>query len=208
MIPVALQKQIYQSIPQSATIGPTGPTCAAKIAWADTIDISSALKTSPIAVSVRISGDTPDNDWTTPGMLANIQQNTDTQTRTRRQYRRATLTLSVHAAGYRYTTQDQQIRVFDTEVMHDTGAKTTIQNPEEWVAAAVVIEAYVTNVLAWAMSTLRDIINVANDPDVTELNYLEDGGERRDITLYVRYPQDVTEINDTISDWDVEVTVT
>lgn len=92
--------------------------------------------------------------------------------------------------------------------MHDVGARTTIQNPDDWVVAADVIEAYTTNILTWAMSTLRDIVNVASDPGVTPLNYLEDGSERRDITIYVRYPQDVTEINDTINDWVVDVTVT
>ncbi len=208
MIPQSLQKQIYQSIPQTAAVGTAGLTCAAKIAWADTINISKALKTSSIVVSVHFSEDTPDNDWTTPGMLSDIQHNADTQTRIRRQYRRSTLTLSVHATDYRSASPDQHSRVFDTKVMHDVGARTTIQNPDDWVVAADVIEAYTTNILTWAMSTLRDIVNVASDPGVTPLNYLEDGSERRDITIYVRYPQDVTEINDTINDWVVDVTVT
>ncbi len=196
MIPLATQKSIYASIPRYAHIPLTTDAKVAfatlydvgdqvrtgdqiyiaDVQWAGTANISRMLKNRPIAVSVKISGDARDESWSSPGMLDSITPNGDISTVTRKQYRRATISLSVYAVAIATTSAED------------------------------IIDAYIEALQMWIMSDLRDTISVTGEGDVQDLSYLENTTARRDVIIYVRYPQTVTKTIDNIADIEVDVT--
>lgn len=195
MIPLVTQKQIITSIPKYAYIPlTTDATIAfaklydvgqivnvgdqihiAKVEWRETADINSMLKSRPIAVTLKISGDTPDAEWSSPGMLDKTICNGDTSIITRKQYRRATLSLAVYAVSIATTDAED------------------------------IIDAYIEALQKWSMSDLRDIITVVGEGDVQDLSYLENTAARREMIIYVRYPQSIDETVDNISDISFDV---
>ncbi len=190
MIDLATQKQIITSIPRYAKIplttdaviafaelydvgsfGSVGDQIhIAGVQWADTADTTRMLKDRPIAVLLKISGDTRDESWSSPGMLDKTVCNGDTSTNTRKQYRRATISLSVYAVSIATTTAED------------------------------IIDAYIEALQKWGMSDLRDIISVVGEGDVQDLSYLENTAARREMIFYVRYPQTIEETVDNITD--------
>ncbi len=96
MITDTLKQAIFVSIPKS--VG----NLTANVEYADTCDVTKVLKSAPIAVTIRYFGEVTDS--TTPAnRLYLIERDGDNIIETRGETERATLSISVFAAGNTHT---------------------------------------------------------------------------------------------------------
>ncbi len=163
MTPPLDKDAIFKSLPKSVTIGST--TYAAHIEYADRgKSVTEILKTIPIAVTLRYYGSHKDND-ATPGnqqlgrvIVPNPDDETVSDIRyTLGQKRQVTLSINVH--------------VKDSEA----------------VPADTLITAYTVLLETWVMRNLPAIAEVVDDTGISDLTYLENDTERRQMDVILRY---------------------
>jgi hypothetical protein len=164
---------IFKSIPKSVTIGVT--TYAAHVEYADRGKaVNEILKTSPVAVTLRYYADhqdvaaTPGNRQLGKTIVGNDIKYTNGQKR------QVTLSINVHV------------------------------KKSESVPADKIISAYVGDdkdnglLLTWLLQDLPAIVEVVDDTGISDLTYLENGIERRQMDIILRYERSYTKTVGTI----------
>lgn len=130
--------------------------------------VTELLKDHPLVVTLRYYADRPDPDATPGNQLLGRDVVGNDIRYTHGKMRQVTLSINVHAK--------------DTDDL----------------PALDLIDSYVELVLLWVQDTLPAIIDVVNDPTVNDLTFLEDGSERRQFDLDLRYVLSSTETVGTI----------
>ena len=162
MTPTLDPDAIFKSLPKTVTIGSTA--YAAHIEYADRgKTVNEILKTNPIAVTLRYYADRPDRDATPANrQLGRSVVANDIQYKIG-QKRQITLSINVH--------------VKDSEAV-----------PADKVITAYVGDSKNTGLLlTWLLRDLPAIAEVVDDTGISDLTYLENGIERRQMDIILRY---------------------
>lgn len=130
--------------------------------------VTELLKDHPLVVTLRYYADRPDPDATPGNQLLGRDVVGNDIRYTHGKMRQVTLSINVHARD------DDTLQALD------------------------LIDPYVELVLLWVQDTLPGIIEVVSDPTVNDLTFLEDGSERRQMDLVLRYKLSSTETVTTI----------
>jgi len=144
-------------------------TYAAHIEYADRgKPVTEILKTSPVAVTLRYYADRRDNE-ATPG---------------NRQLGRSVVAGDIHykIGQKRQITLSINVNVKDSEA----------------VPADKVIAAYVELLKTWLLRDLPTIAEVVDDTGISDLTYLENDIERRQVDVILRFEQSYTKTVETI----------
>jgi len=153
---------ILASIPKSVTISPT--TYAAHVEYADRgKTVNEILKTSPIAVTLRYYADRRDNE-ATPG---------------NRQYGREVVPTGTDGVSDLRYTYGQKRQVTLSINVHVKDAATP--------PAGEIIDAYCELLKTWVLRDLPAVNEVVDDTGISDLSYLENEIERRQMDVLIRY---------------------
>lgn len=159
---------IFRSVPKAITVN--NVTRTAHIEYADRgKTVTDLLKDHPLVVTLRYYADRPDPDATPGNQLLGRDVVGNDIRYTHGKIRQVSLSLNVHA-----------------------------RDDDDTLQALDLIDSYVELVLLWVQDTLPGIIEVVSDPTVNDLTFLEDGSERRQMDLVLRYKLSSTETVTTI----------
>lgn len=146
---------------------------AAHVEYADRgKTVTEILKTSPVAVTLRYYADRKDLEATPGNRQYAREVSGQDLVYTIGEKRRVTLSINVH--------------VKDTET----------------VPADIVIDAYCEILKAWVLRDLPRIIDVVDDTGISDLTYLENNTERRQMDLLLRYDNTYQKTVTTIDTFD------
>jgi len=153
---------IFRSLPKSVIID-NQSELTAHIEYADRgKTVNEILKTSPIAVTIRYYADRSDNEATPGNRQLGRTLVADDIQYKIGKMRQVTLTVNVH-----------------------------VKDAED-VPADKVIKAYVDLLKIWVLKDLPAIVTVVDDTGISDLTYLENGLERRQIDVIIRYESSYT----------------
>ncbi|MDD1695100.1 MAG: hypothetical protein LUQ71_10290 [Methanoregula sp.] len=145
-----------------------GVTYSVKIEYADRAEVSDLLAVNDIVTTFRYYGDHPDREATPSNRLWRVTSSGTDIQNLRGEKRQVSLSINVHMAK------------------------------EDAVPVADIIDAYMSLIQVWSISGLADLVDVVECGDVSDLTYLENGIERRQVDITIRYFQGYTETVGTI----------
>ncbi|MDD4255349.1 MAG: hypothetical protein PHP59_08240 [Methanofollis sp.] len=155
MIDQDTRRAIFQALPKEVVLGLESH--AIIVEYASVADVSSLLKTYPLAVTLRYFGDRLDDARTSATRLLSQIVADDHLSYLRGEHTLETLSINVHARApvTDYTAED-------------------------------IIHAYLDALQIWILRDLPKIIGVDGRSSVSDLSYLEEGTQRRQVDVYLR----------------------
>jgi len=145
-----------------------GTAYTAVMEYADRKEVDEVLTEGDIAVMIRYYGDRKDREATPSNLLMGVDTSGTDIAYSIGEKRQVTLSINVYIPR---------------------GDK---------VPAADVIDAYMTAVQLWVINELADLVDIADVGDVSDLTHLENGLERRQVDITIRYQQGYTQTVGTI----------
>lgn len=168
MIDSDTRRAIFQALPKEVVLGPESH--ALTVEYASAADVSTLLRAYPLVVTLRYYGDRTDEARTPSTRLLSISSSDEGLAYLKGERTLETLSINVHARS--------PIR------------QTEYYLP--WVAyfidytAEDIIHAYLDALQVWILRDLPKIIGVDGRSSVSDLSYLEEGTQRRQVDVYLK----------------------